>query len=185
MRVSCAVMPAVAVVLAHACGGGPAAPAPPARPAFDMPEGRYHLSVRAPFSLEGCTGAWENFVVSVRSVQLLLKREGDEWVARAELPLYGDAVFRLHDVGPGAGPLRNLAGSIEGLGITAGDEKKIDLGVRFNPAGAGPAAASGVGFPSIASANGTLTGAITFLDSRREPMTCQTVYWSLSSFSGF
>lgn len=55
--------------------------------------------------------------------------------------------------------------------------------MRFNPDGAGPAAASGLGYPGVPYATGTLTGSITFIDSSREPLTCQTVAWSLSSNS--
>jgi hypothetical protein len=164
---------AVGAMLSIACGGG-ASPAAPAPPGMVFAPGGYWLRISALDGEALCVPS-PSTGVRTRTTNLMLTRDGDEWVGRAALPRDGDLVVRLRER-PATGPVVAITGTASGTGVTA-------IGVDGSPALAvvlDGVALRGDGVIGDGRALGTLAGPMAFTETRAAPLLCNSASWSLA-----
>ena len=164
-----------------ACGATPTSTSPSSFGSTTLlPDGRYLLAVNSLPGRAGCAPAWPPDVAAARAAIVVLRREGDEWVARAEQSPGDDGLeLRLYSIGG-----TRIAGVVRGAFATsvAPGPAGIDdagPGVSFGPRTAGGRFVSG-DLPFGSSGHGRVEGPTTFLDRERDPMVCPEAEWAIT-----
>jgi hypothetical protein len=173
------------LLLIAVAGAGAACGATPIGPSSSdfttlLPDGRYLFTVNALAGRAGCTPAWPPDVGAARAAVLVLRREGDEWVARADRTFDEGLELRLYSTGG-----THVAGAIRGTLVTSvvpgpgGIGDAIGLGASFGSLASGGRFVSG-DLPFGSSGHGRIEGTTAFIDRERETMTCPEAEWAIT-----